>query len=344
MEEEKKLYPLRFVPVEENEGESIQIADMGYIDSEIRNGYLAASTVSEVMDMYMDRVVGEGVFAYYGRQFPLLIKIRDLKGRTPLMVHPDDTIAGERFDFLGKSKLIYVVGASKDAVIYLGFRRDVTSAEFYEACRDGSVESLLNPVKVHASEHYFISPGLVYATKGEMKVVEISESSPLDFRLFSWEKTEGLDEFDSELTLEAAFDFIDYGKYRPQGDAEQTSPTTRRLTVNPEFTVHEVRLTDALHVFCEKFGSFVTYTCVSGEASVQTREGAMTEEYRIGAGETILIPVEVPDFFLVPMQKGTVLLEAMVEAQDSVDQYINSDADETPDDAEPQDVDPMMLS
>ena len=90
MEEEKKLYPFKLVPVEDSPDETWHLADLGFPDSMVRNGWLATNTLSELMEMYMDRIVGEGVFAAYGRQFPVLIKT--LKGgrRTPLLVHPDD--------------------------------------------------------------------------------------------------------------------------------------------------------------------------------------------------------------------------------------------------------------
>ena len=73
--------------------------------------------LSEIMEMYMDRVVGEGVFAAYGRQFPVLIKTLNGVRRTPLWVHPDDGIAAERYEFLGKAKLWYVVSARPGAVL-----------------------------------------------------------------------------------------------------------------------------------------------------------------------------------------------------------------------------------
>ncbi|MBQ2874376.1 MAG: hypothetical protein IJE85_03680, partial [Bacteroidales bacterium] len=104
---EKKLYPLKFIPVasrrpwggnalvselgkrfvecdedgnevpvpsDELIGESWELADMGIEDSVVANGWLAGNTISEIMETYLERVVGEDVYNYYGRQFPLLIK------------------------------------------------------------------------------------------------------------------------------------------------------------------------------------------------------------------------------------------------------------------------------
>ena len=57
MEEEKKLYPFKFIPIDETTQENVLLADLGYQDSLVREGWLAANSISEIMDMYMDRVV-----------------------------------------------------------------------------------------------------------------------------------------------------------------------------------------------------------------------------------------------------------------------------------------------
>lgn len=319
MTEEKKLYPFKLVPVEENPDETWHLADMGFPDSMVRNGWLATNTLSEIMEMYMDRVVGEGVFAAYGRQFP--VSFKTLKGtrRTPLWVHPDDEIAAQRFDFLGKAKLWYVVSARPGSKLYLGFREDVSSEAFYNACQDGSVEVLLNVLEPKAGDYFFIPPGTVHAAGEGLVIAEIAESSPLDFKLYDWGRKVGeIDPFDAELTLEAAFDFINYRQYVAHPVAVPVKPGTVRLTDNPEFIATEIHLTDPLHITCEEFGSFVAYLCLSGEASLQVPalspngERAM-DSYIIGAGETLLVPAEVPDFYLVPRAEGTLLLEAVVE-------------------------------
>ena len=135
---EKKLYPLKFIPIasrrpwggnalvkdlgkefvecdddgnevkvtsDELVGESWEIADMGFEDSVVSEGWLAGNTISEIMETYLERVVGEDVYNYFGRQFPLLVKFLDINGKLSVQVHPDDEIASERYDSLGKSEL-----------------------------------------------------------------------------------------------------------------------------------------------------------------------------------------------------------------------------------------------
>ena len=327
MEEEKKLYPFKLVPVEETPGEIWHLADLGWPDSMVRNGWLSTNTLSEIMEMYMDRVVG--------RQFPVLIKTLKGETRTPLLVHPDDEIAAQRFDFLGKAKLWYVTSARPGAKLYLGFRRDVGASEFYEACQQGTVEGLLRIVEPKAGDHYFIAPGTVHAAGEGVEIVEIAESSPLDFRIYDWGRPKGeVDPFDAELTLEAAFDFIDFkASAAPAPVSKPTAEGAVRLTDNPEFIATRIDLRAPLQIQCERFGSFVAYLCLQGEASVQVPLTApngerMTDNYVFGAGETLLVPAEVESFYLVPRAEGTRLLEVVVERHEAPTDFAGTQPEE----------------
>ena len=176
---EKKLYPFKFIPVaserpwgghalvkelgkefvkcdeDGNEvpvsedtliGELWELADMGFEDSVIANGWLAGNTVGELMDTYLERVVGENVYNNYGRQFPLLIKFLDINDKLSVQVHPDDEIAAERYDSLGKAEIWYVMDAKPGAKMYCGFNREVSAQEFYDRCHAGTVEEILNVI------------------------------------------------------------------------------------------------------------------------------------------------------------------------------------------------------
>ena len=315
MQEEKKLYPLPFT----------EIQDLGYIDSPVEGGWLAGNTISEIMEMYMDRIVGEPVFAYYGRQFPVLVRALDGAERTPLLVCPGDEIAEQRFDFLGKAKLWYVRDAKPGAKLLLGFREDVSAEAFYNACKEGSVEAMLNAVEPRPGDCFFIPPGLVHAALEGVSLVEIAESSPLDFRLCDWGRPFDGDDFDAELTLEAAFDFIDFRRYRPA--APRRPQPVERLTDGNEFTVSRIRLSDPLRIPGEELDSFRIYTCLQGGASVQaTLEGPSPQRFPLRPGGSLLVPAELGDFLLVPEAPGTVLLETTVERRTLRDTFLNNDS------------------
>ncbi|MBQ3846071.1 MAG: hypothetical protein II761_00755, partial [Bacteroidales bacterium] len=70
---ERKLYPLKFV-TESTEGGKYHLADLGYIDSISSNGWLGGNSLSDIMQTYLERVVGDISFEFNGTQFPVMVK------------------------------------------------------------------------------------------------------------------------------------------------------------------------------------------------------------------------------------------------------------------------------
>lgn len=330
------------VPADELIGESWEIADMGIEDSVVSEGWLAGNTLSEVMETYLEKVVGEEVYNYYGRQFPLLIKFLDIHGKLSVQVHPDDEIAAERYNSLGKAEIWYVMDAEPGAKVYMGFNREVSAQEFYDRCHNGTVEEVLNVIYPKKGDSIYVAPGTVHAAEGGLLIAEIQESSDLTFRLYDWGR-----EFDPatarQTHLEEAIDLINYGKFDESlykkgplwedkcecgHEHHHHDEVAEKLVETPQFNVTKINLTDPLHIYTEQFASFIIYMCVEGEASVQVPveneagEKGM-ENYVIKAGETILIPAQMQDFYLVPRDRSTVLLEAVTRPEEELDEYID---------------------
>ena len=348
-------------------GESWEIADMGIVDSVVSNGWLAGNTISELMETYMERIVGENVHNFYGRQFPILIKFLHVNEKLSVQIHPDDEIAAERYDMLGKEELWYVMDAKPESKIYLGFNRDMTAQEFYDRCKNGTVEEVLNVVHPKKGDVIYIKPGTVHSAEGDILLAEIEESSDMTFRLYDWGR-----EFNPDtarpMHLEEAIDLIDYrafdpGQYRKGplwGEESSYAPcktcncgddchcgeeghechcheehhhhsegdVVETLVELPQFNVTKLNLKDPLHIYTEQFESFIIYMCIEGSASVQvpsTKESgeAYMENYEFSKGEVILIPADMEDFYLVPRDRETILLEAVTRPAEYVDDYID---------------------
>lgn len=371
---EKKLYPFKFIPVasqrpwggdalvkefgkhfvvcdeDGNEtvlgadvkiGESWELADMGIEDSVVANGWLAGNTISELMETYMERIVGENVYNFYGRQFPLLIKFLDINDKLSVQVHPDDTVAAERYDSLGKAEIWYIMDAKPEAKMYCGFTREVTAQEFYDRCKNCTVDEILNVVHPKKGDVIYIAPGTVHAADGGIQVAEIQESSDMTFRLYDWGR-----EFDPATArkthLDEAIDVIDYrpfdeslyrkGPLWGEEAAKTVSDAVETLVEVPQFNVTKLNLTDPLHIYTEKFESFIVYVCLEGAASIQVpsmKENgeAYMENYEFSKGETILVPAEMEDFYLVPRDRETMLLEAVTRPVEAVDEYIDPETE-----------------
>ena len=324
--EEKKLYPLRFCSLLDEYGwgsDEFKLADLGYRDSLIRDGWLAGNAVSEVMDTYMDRVVGDNVYQFWGRQFPVQVKHIRVKGKMPLRVHPGAEIAVQRYDLLGREKLWYVLRAGKDACVMTGFERATDASEVYSGCLDSSIEGLLHKTVPAEGQFFHIRPGVPHAASGDIEIIEISESSPLDFCMCSWGQEVSEEEFDPALGIVDALDFIDYTPWKaPEAPHAHAGDIVQKLIDIPEFTVTKILLTDPLHIYSDKFDSFILYSCLRGEASVQIEVLGQTARFPLEAGQTMLVPAECPDFLLVPTDRDTLILETTIAPREEKDSYI----------------------
>ena len=386
---EKKLYPFKFIPVasprpwggdalvkelgkhfvecddEGNEtvlgadvkiGESWEIADMGIVDSVVSNGWLAGNTISELMETYMERIVGENVHNYYGRQFPVLIKYLDINDRLSVQVHPDDEIAAERYDFLGKAEIWYIMDAKPGAKIYFGFNKDISAQEFYDRCQNGTVEEVLNVVYPKKGDVLYIKPGTVHAADAGILIAEIQESSDMTFRLYDWGR-EHDPKTARQMHLEEAIDVIDYcavdptlyrkgslwgeeASHHPCGEVcsedehhhHSEGGVVETLIEIPQFNATKLNLKDPLHIYTEQFESYIIYMCIEGGASVQVPSAkengeAYMENYEFSKGETILVPADMGDFYLVPRDRETVLLEVVTRPAEYVDDYIDPETE-----------------
>ena len=361
-DKEKKLYPLRFLEDKDQRpwGEvHYKIADLGLVDSKVRNGWLADNKLSELMGTYMERVVGDDSFEYYGLQFPILIKSFKTDSWQPLQVNVPDAESEARYDSFGKTAMWYVEKGSKDVRIYLGLAKDVAPGEFYERCLDSSITEVLNVVHPKAGDLFVIEPGTVFAAGPGLSIIEISECSEMTFNL----------QDPSDLT--EAFDLINFSKYTPAPDgfappatvatlghvrggtageagggvceadverrgiaAGAAGPNSIIMVERNEFKVTKLDLQNPLHIFSDQPGSFAAYHCLSGAALIrQGTEDMDFTDVPVDAGEVVLVPSEVNDFFLFPAKEGTVLLETTVERRVDPDSYTGDTkpTEDTPD-------------
>lgn len=326
-ENDRKLYPFKFLEkgMRTSWGEVVyKLADLGFVDSMVSEGWFGGNTLSEMMGTYMERVVGDDSFEYYGLQFPLMVKVIKTDSWQPLQVNAGDKDAEERYDSYGKKALWYIQEAAGDASLFLGFNRDIEAGEFYSRCVEGSVKEVLNEVRPKAGDCFLIEPGTVFAAGPGLTVLEISECSELTFNIHNW----GVDLPDSEeLLLEEAFDLINYsGSLAAPGDK------TEVLAECEEFKVTRMDMRDPLRVYSEEAGYFAVYHCLSGETVIQPGpESFEFSPVTVKTGQTVLVPSEVHDYLLLPSKTGTTLFEALVERRLTPDSYTGSTEAETPD-------------
>lgn len=317
--EERRLYPLKFIPETASRpwgGVSYLLADLGFADTAVANGWLGGNTISEVMETYLERVSGEKGFEYFGTQFPVAVRALDVGGRTSLRVNPDDETARVRYDTFGRPALWIIEKAGPGAELCLGFKEDTAPAAFYDACLEGRAYELLHKVVPVAGEVYPIPPGMVHAAFGPVRIVEISEASGLFFRLM--DPSGG-----RETHLEEAFDLIDFRRWS-EGRPEDLLPLRimphtlegPEMVENGEtggFTVYYCRSVSGA-VSQESFGAVSQGSGHSGGVlfRVPSEDGRAVEPYTLRPGEVLLVPDDIPDYTILPAGETASLIEVRI--------------------------------
>lgn len=333
MEEKKKLYPLSFTPITLSKPwgeETCAISDLESKNTLVNGGWLDENSLADLMETYIDRLAGDNVYYFYGRQFPLSVRWMDATGRTPVMVCPDDEVSSQRYDSLGRKKLWYIADIKANARIGIGLKEPLTASGFYYRCLDGTLAEAMNFISPEIGDAFLIEPGTVHYAEG-VKILELSECSELDFQVCGHTEASDIE----SAAAEAVIDFVKLSASPIQKVKGIVDGAQLRLTQSEEFNINEFFLNEALHISSEQADVFSIYTCVRGEASLQVVAAAKNDVYILKAGESLLVPAEVTDYFLAPMSKDTILLEATLPHKEFPEEYINQNVAASVDDEKP---------
>lgn len=306
-------------------GESWELWSLYGGSSVVENGFLAGNSLDELMEIYLGDLVGENVFNHYRGDFPVLVKILDIKERISVQVHPSDEIAFERENSYGKAEMWYIMDAKPGAKLYVGFNRDVTPSELYQRCKDGTVTEILNCYTPKKGDCIYIKPGCIHSAQGEVVIAEIQQSSDISYRLYDWGR-ENNPKTARRMDLEDAIDAIDYEKFDKQKYYFEQVEGTQVIVNTSNFIVKAIDLKEQIRVIPSLVNSFIVYVSLQGEAELRMNDSTV---YSLSKGETIMVPASMEDFSLVPRCKDVKLLEVyMPQLVDEPDNYLNYDEPE----------------
>lgn len=309
------LYPLKFKPQHIPKiwgSESWQVSCYGQFVSVVSNGSFAGDTLQDLLETYMDELVGESIYSIYGNRFPILEKFIDAQDSLSVQVHPDDMTAYDRHRESGKTEMWYVVDAAEGATLVLGFAQELDMDELQQALADHRLNDLLHLVPVQTGDVIFLPPGTVHALNKGIRVAEIQQSSDLTYRIYDYDRL-GLDGNMRPLHIQEALEVIDY-TVNEQPKVEYDAPELGAVNL-----IEDVHFTTNLLCFNQEIGrdyapldSFVTYMCVEGEATVYSAD-CDQPPIRIAKGETVLIPACLNDIQLKPLSSSVKLLETYIQ-------------------------------
>jgi mannose-6-phosphate isomerase len=305
------LYPLKFKPVFDDRvwgGDKIRThlgLDFGPMErcaeawvlsgvegkqTVVSNGFLAGNELNELVEVYMDELVGEKVFDKHSRVFPLLIKFIDAREWLSVQVHPDDNLARKRGMPNGKTEMWYVLDADEKAELISGFKRNVTQKLFLDHLQQKTLPQILNFEKVRKGDVFFMPAGRIHALGPGILLTEIQQTSDATYRVYDWDRTDKQGN-PRETHVEQALAAIDYNACTDSRTDYNLKPDiTTELVSCPYFTTNLMELARPLEKNYEDIDSFVVYICLEGRMVVQCDEG---EKIGVQKGEVLLIPASL---------------------------------------------------
>jgi mannose-6-phosphate isomerase len=319
-----RLYPLKFTPLFkekiwggqricttlgldfsplQNCGEAWVLSGVEGSETKVANGFLKGNTVNELVEVFMDDLVGEKAFSTSETEFPILVKFIDSNDYLSVQVHPDDALAARRKLGRGKSEMWYILKADEGAELISGFKGKADKNMYLESLEKNQLQNILNVEKVSGGDVFHIPAGRIHALGPGILLAEIQQTSDVTYRIWDWDR---LDEkgMSRELHTDLALDAIDFAVPSSIRTTYESVPNTPvNLVSSPQFTTNIISFDRAIHRNYQRIDSFVILVCVEGTAEV--KEGSVKETLK--PGEAMLVPAVLERIGMTPKGKCSLL-------------------------------------
>lgn len=277
-------------------GESWEVSAVPDSASIVANGEYAGMNLIDVINQNPAGFLGSRVSELNDGKLPLLVKIIDAKDDLSIQVHPNDEIAKERHNCLGKTEMWYVIDAKPGAYIYNGFSSPISKYEYAKRLDDGTITEVLARHEVKAGDVFYIPAGQIHAICGGVVLAEVQQSSDITYRIFDYNRL-GLDGKPRQLHTKEALGAIDFDvkdDYRTYYNIDDNR--ANHCIDSPYFKVRVVDIDKPLHRNLVKYDSFVITTCISGNCSIVV-DGF---NYELTSGSSCFIPAAIADYHIEP--------------------------------------------
>lgn len=323
--EQNTLYPLKFAPILKEKvwggdkiksiyrhsvdekspiGESWELSALQNGDCEVINGFLAGNTLSELTEVYMGDLVGDGVYAKFGDVFPLLVKIIDARQQLSIQVHPnDDMVFGEEDGASGKNELWYVLDADAGACVVAGFEKPMSQADCADYIAHNELENVLHRIPVKKGDVVYVPAGCVHSIAAGCLILEIQQPSDITYRLYDFNRRDK-DGNLRQLHIDKAVAAIDWENWKV--DKLPVAAKTNDLSNiidNEYFTVNLMDIDRPKEYELAAIDSFVVLTCTEGHVTIQFDGDFIT----LTDMESVLVPAEMTSLTLVPTVKSRLI-------------------------------------
>ncbi len=286
-----------------NCGEAWILSGVEGNQSVVKNGYLADNKLNELVEIYMEDLVGEKVFEKFGETFPILIKLIDANNYLSIQVHPDDELAQKRHRSNGKTEMWYIIDAEDDAELISGFKTKTNQKTLLYNVSNKSLKDILNVENVKKDDVFYMPAGRIHALGPGILLAEIQQTSDITYRVYDWDRI-GIDglprETHAELALEA-LDFEVHDQYKTEYQKKKNG--TSKLIESVHFNTNLIETSDIIKKDISTLDSFIVYLCLEGKCELACKNDITSMK----KGEVILVPAIFNEIYIKSIEHSKLL-------------------------------------
>lgn len=254
----------------------------------VLNGELKGKSLSEAIKILGDDVLG--VNAKQFPYFPLLIKLIDAKQKLSVQVHPDDAYALENEGEFGKTEMWYVVDCEEGAELVYGFKNEISKEEFKDRIQSNTLTDVMNSVKVHKGDVFFIEAGTLHAIGEGILIAEVQQNSNSTYRVSDYgrrDKDGNLRPLHIEKALAVTKLETPQKPYGQIGETQSIgNNTVRKLAKCQLFSTELLTLNDEFTI--KNKDSFVSVVLLNGSANLSWGNDSIS----LKKGDSVFIPAD----------------------------------------------------
>lgn len=221
--------------------------------------------------------------------FPIMVKFIDAAQDLSVQVHPSDHTALTELGEHGKAEMWYVVKAEPRSYIYWGFNQKLTGEQLLALAESGEICRVMNRIRVHEGDVFYILPGTIHAIGKGCLMAEIQQNSNSTFRVFDYNRI-GADGKKRPLHLARAAAVLNYEPIVPDRSILSSSISTPDFTHTiifecSHFKVSKIDCKKTISLLCTQ-DSFFSLLFIHGAG--QLVHGA--SQYEFSAGDSYFLP------------------------------------------------------
>ena len=258
----------------------------------------------ELLSQNREKILGKEMSQEFD-SLPILVKFIDAREDLSVQVHPSDEKAKELGENdSGKEEAWVILQADPDAVLYLGFKKDVDKKQFAQDLANPKVniaQKYLNAIPVHEGCIFFNPAQTIHAIGKGVVLAEIQQSSGITYRVWDWNRIPK-----RPMHIEQALQVLNFNKQCKEDFLcipRRISEKEERLIDSLHFSVDRVSLGANERLTVTTTGGFHVLCCTEGDVHLKSKTSS---EY-LSRGQCLLVPADIDHYELQGINDAIVL-------------------------------------